>query len=110
MDKKTVLFYDKAYNWILSYGPKILISIVVLFVGFWLIRIMKKWLFRVLDKHLIDPSLQSFLHGVLSVILQIILVLGIMQILGIQMTIFAAVIGSFGVAAGLALSGTLQNF
>src|SRR5206468_1067274 len=38
------------------------------------------------------------------------LLLGLMQILGIQMTIFAAVIGAFGVAAGLALSGTLQNF
>jgi small conductance mechanosensitive channel len=33
-----------------------------------------------------------------------------MQIVGIQMTLFAAIIGAFGVAAGLALSGTLQNF
>jgi small conductance mechanosensitive channel len=33
-----------------------------------------------------------------------------MQIVGIEMTMFSVVIGAFGVAAGLALSGTLQNF
>jgi small conductance mechanosensitive channel len=43
-------------------------------------------------------------------ILQILLVLGFMQIINVQMTVFAALIGAFGVAAGLALSGTLQNF
>jgi small conductance mechanosensitive channel len=42
--------------------------------------------------------------------LQILLVLAFMQIVGIQMTAFAALLGAFGVAAGLALSGTLQNF
>jgi small conductance mechanosensitive channel len=110
MDKKTVMFYDKAYNWILTYGPKILFAVLVFFVGLWLIRLFRKWLFRMLDKRLLDPSIQGFIHGVLSVALQIILFLGILQILGIQMTIFAAVITSFGVAAGLALSGTLQNF
>jgi small conductance mechanosensitive channel len=38
------------------------------------------------------------------------MILGVMQIVGIQMTLFAALIGAFGVAVGLALSGTLQNF
>ena len=110
MDKKLVTFYDRAYNWVLNYGPKILIAIIVFFVGLWLIRVLKKWLFKVMANRHIDPSIQDFLHGVVSVAFQILLVLIIMQILGIQMTIFAAVVGAFGVAAGLALSGTLQNF
>ena len=42
--------------------------------------------------------------------MQVLLVIGIMQIIGVQLTIFTTVIGAFGVAAGLALSGTLQNF
>lgn len=42
--------------------------------------------------------------------LQILLILALLQVLGIQMTMFAALAGAFGVAAGLALSGTLQNF
>lgn len=48
--------------------------------------------------------------SLLFTILQILLLLTLMQILGIQMTVFAALVGGIGVAAGLALSGTLQNF
>ncbi len=102
--------YDRAYDWILNFGPRILIAIVVLFVGLWFIRVFKKWVFGVLSRRHIDPSICSFLQGLISIALQVLLLLGLMQILGIQMTIFAAVIGAFGVAAGLALSGTLQNF
>lgn len=110
MDKRLATFYDKAYNWILTYGPKIIIAIIVFFIGLWLIRLLKKWVFRVMANRHIDESIQDFLHGLISIVFQILLVLIIMQILGIQMTIFAAVVGAFGVAAGLALSGTLQNF
>jgi small conductance mechanosensitive channel len=110
MNKRLETFYDRAYDWILNFGPRIIIAIIVLFVGTWLIRILRKWLFGILDKHEIEPSVQGFLHGVLNISLQVLLLLAIMQIVGIQMTIFAAVITSFGVAAGLALSGTLQNF
>jgi small conductance mechanosensitive channel len=58
----------------------------------------------------VDPSVKPFLLSLIAVALRILLVLGVMQIIGIQMTLFAALIGAFGVAAGLALSGTLQNF
>src|SRR5689334_17753573 len=102
--------YDRAYDWILTVGPRILIAIVVLFVGLWFIRVFKKWLFSVLSRRHIDPSICSFLQGLISIALQVLLLLGLMQVLGIKMTIFAAVIGAFGVAAGLALSGTFQNF
>jgi small conductance mechanosensitive channel len=110
MNKRLETFYDRAYNWLISYGPKILIAIIVFFIGLWLIRIFKKWIVKFLAKRHIDPSIQGFLQALLNITLQVLLLLAIMQILGIQMTIFAAVIGAFGVAAGLALSGTLQNF
>src|SRR6185437_2360487 len=42
--------------------------------------------------------------------LRVLLILGVMQIMGVQMTLFTALVGAFAVAAGLALSGTLQNF
>ena len=37
-------FYEKAINWALTVGPKILIGIVIIFLGLWLIRMLKKWL------------------------------------------------------------------
>lgn len=103
-------FYHKGYDWLLRYGPRLLIAIILLFAGFWLIGKIKKWFHYSLDKREIDPSLRPFLLSVFVLLLQGLLVLGTMQVLGIQMTIFAAFVGAFGVATGLALSGTLQNF
>ena len=70
----------------------------------------RKLIHNSLDKREIDPSLRPFLLSVSVIFLQGLLLLALMQVLGIQMTIFAAFVGAFGVAAGLALSGTLQNF
>ena len=50
------------------------------------------------------------MQGALNILLKILLALALLQVLGIQMTMFAALVGAFGVAAGLALSGTLENF
>jgi small conductance mechanosensitive channel len=102
--------YDKVYSWILTVGPRLIIAIIVVIVGFWLIRVLK----RLMNNHMIakefDPSLRPFLSNLTIIALQVLLILAFMQIMGLQMTIFTAVIGAFGVAAGLALSGTLQNF
>jgi small conductance mechanosensitive channel len=65
---------------------------------------------RRMTKREVNPSIRPFLVSMLGVALRILLFLGVMQIIGIKMTLFAALVGAFGVAAGLALSGTLQNF
>ncbi len=104
------LFYSKAYTWILSFGPRILLALIVLVVGWWAIRLVRKSLFNVLAHRHMDASLKPFLEGTLNIVLRVLLFFAVLQILGIQMTVFAALIGAFGVAAGLALSGTLQNF
>jgi small conductance mechanosensitive channel len=104
------LFYDKAYTWILSFGPRFVFAVVLLIVGLWLIRVFKKWLGNVLTRRNLAPSIRPFLQGTLAIALQVLLFLALLQILGVQMTVFATVIGAFSVAAGFALSGTLQNF
>lgn len=102
-------FYDLAYKWLITHGPGIIIAIFVFFIGEWIIRLLRKWLRR----FFLEPRFEQvrpFLDGLVSVVLQVLLILLLMQIVGIRLTLFAAVIASFGVAAGLALSGTLQNF
>jgi small conductance mechanosensitive channel len=102
-------FYTVAYQWLINYGPKIILALIVFFIGQWVIRLLRRWT----AKFFLAPKFKQvrpFLEGLIAISLQVILVLMLMQILGIQMTIFAAVITAFGVAAGLALSGTLQNF
>jgi small conductance mechanosensitive channel len=103
-------FYDKATDWVIRYGPRLLIGILILVVGFWLIRLFMKWWQGRMQRRNVDPTIKPFLQSLVGIALRVLLILGFMQIVGIQMTLFAAVIGAFGVAAGLALSGTLQNF
>ena len=103
-------FYDKAYDFILLNGPKFLTAILLLFAGLWLIKLVRRVLISAMLKKDLDPSLQPFLQSLIIISLQVLLVIGVMQVIGLQLTIFTTVIGAFGVAAGLALSGTLQNF
>jgi small conductance mechanosensitive channel len=107
---RTLQFYDKAFNWILDKGPNILIGIVILFIGLWLIKLFSRWMQEGLHKKSVDPSIKPFFISLAVTALRVLLFFTVMQFVGIEMTIFAALIGALGVAAGLALSGTLQNF
>jgi len=103
-------FQDKAYDFILVNGPKVLTAVILLFVGLWLIKIVRRLLLVAMQKRELDLSLQPFLQSIIIISLQVLLIICLMQVLGFNLSIFTAVIGAFGVAAGLALSGTLQNF
>jgi small conductance mechanosensitive channel len=102
-------FYQKAYDWILFYGPRLLVAIVILVIGLWLIRVFNRFLKKRLSRNF-NPSLRYFFQNLVALTLQVLLILLVMQIVGIQLTFFAAIVAGFSVAAGLALSGTLQNF
>ena len=109
MKKGFTNFYVLAHQWLITYGPRIILAIIVLIVGEWIIHVLRKWV----QKFFLNPKytqVRPFLDGLASVLFQVLLVLLLMQILGIRLTLFAAIIASFGVAAGFALSGTLQNF
>jgi small conductance mechanosensitive channel len=104
------ILYDKIYDWVLTVGPRLLLAIFVAFMGIWLIRLFRKYLKRAFLKKRLNASIRPFLISLLVTILQVILILAVLQSLGVRMTIFTALVGAIGVAAGLALSGTLQNF
>jgi small conductance mechanosensitive channel len=97
-------------NLALSWGPKLIGAIIVLLVGLQLIGWFSKWLKKSFNKRNIDPSLRPFLVSLISTILKVLLAISVMGMLGIQMTSFIAILGAAGLAIGLALSGTLQNF
>ncbi|HTM97318.1 MAG TPA: mechanosensitive ion channel domain-containing protein [Pedobacter sp.] len=101
---------DKLYSWLIEKGPSFLLGVLLLFVGLWLIKTLARWLTSSMHHNEIDPSLKPFLLSLVVTVLRVLLILGAMQIMGIEMTIFAALIAAMGVALGLALSGTLQNF
>lgn len=95
---------------VFQYVPKLIVAAVVLFVGLKLIKLLNRIMNRSYDRHNVDKSLRQFLHSLIDVVLKVLLFLTVMGILGIQMTSFIAILGAAGVAVGMALQGTLQNF
>ncbi|KQS32410.1 mechanosensitive ion channel family protein [Pedobacter sp. Leaf194] len=111
LDASTIdRFYDKVYDWLILKGPSVILGIVLLFIGLWLIKLLGKWLANGMHRKEVNPSLRPFLASLTVITLRILLVLTVMQIIGIELTFLTVLIGGIGVAAGLALSGTLQNF
>jgi len=103
-------FYDKAYTWVIQEGPKVLVAIILVIIGRWLIGLLKKALRNAMQRRKFHRSLQPFFMSLVVIVLNILLVLAAFQVMGIQLTIFTTILGALTVAAGLALSGTLQNF
>lgn len=95
---------------VFQYVPKLILACIVLFVGWKLIKLLNKVMKRAYDRHKVDPSLQEFLHSLIDIVLKVLLVVTAMGIMGIQMTSFIAILGAAGVAIGMGLQGTLQNF
>jgi len=103
-------FYERAFDWLLIFGPRILIALIILAAGWWFIKVLNRWLKNLMAHKEVDPSLQGFFLNLFVTGLRILLLIVCMQLLGIEMTIFVSIIAAFSVAIGLALSGTMQNF
>ena len=97
-------------GYITTFGKNLLIAVVVYFVGRFLIKYAIKALKIMSVKRDMAPSLTTFLHSLVSISLNLLLAITIVGIMGIDTSSFLAVFASAGVAVGMALSGTLQNF
>jgi small conductance mechanosensitive channel len=93
-----------------AYAPKLLLAILTLIIGFWIIKRVVKVLTKSMEKRDFDNSLKPFIKSLVSVLLKIVLLISVAGMIGIEMTSFVAILGAAGLAVGLALSGTLQNF
>jgi len=89
---------------------KIVLALVVYAAGRWLIRRLLAVLDAMFERRQVDLSLRAFLRNLAKVIFYILLVLTIIPLLGINVTSIVALLASAGLAIGMALSGTLQNF
>ena len=93
-----------------AFIPKLIACILVLWIGFKLIKLLKKAITRLLDKRNAEGTLKGFLTSLVDVMMKVMLIIMAMDIIGIKATSFIAVLGAAGLAIGMALQGTLQNF
>lgn len=97
-------------NAVMEFGPKLIGAIIVWIIGSIIIKSLIKVFNNTLDKRGTDASLKPFLKSIVSILLKVLLVISALSMLGVEMTSFIALLGAAGLAIGMALSGTLQNF
>lgn len=90
--------------------PKLIGAALVLWIGLKLLKVLRKTLGKIMDKQSLDVSLKGFLLSFIDVVMKVLLIIMVMDIVGIKATSFIAIIGAAGLAVGMALQGTLQNF
>ncbi len=101
---------SKIANGMVDFAFRLLIAILVFYVGKFVIRKLYTLTRGIMMRHHMDASLTTFVLSLVKMVLYFILIVTVIGILGIETTSFLALFASAGVAIGMALSGTLQNF
>lgn len=104
------LYSNEFVRVLMEYTPKLVSAFVILFVGLYTIRIIKKVVKKIMVKRELDPTLSKFLADILLWILRILLFVTFISKLGIETSSFVAILGAAGLAIGLSLQGSLSNF
>lgn len=94
----------------ITYSKNLVAAILVLVIGFWVVKVLDRLLTRLMEQRDFDIALRGFLQSLFGITLKILVLITAMTTLGVEMTSFIALLGAAGLAVGMALSGTLQNF
>ncbi|HOE04625.1 MAG TPA: mechanosensitive ion channel [Bacteroidales bacterium] len=108
MDAKPI--FDKLIDLALSFGPKVLGAILVLVLGLWIIKLVTRSMRKVMNKRNTNKELRTFFISLSNIALKTLLFVSVLGMVGIEVTSFIAILGAAGLAIGMALQGSLQNF
>ena len=103
-------YLDILRQWATTYSPLLIKALLVFVIGLWLSSRATKLLAKFFRKKEYDLTLERFILSLVSMTLKVIVGLCVLDILGIAITSFIAVLGAAGLAIGMALSGSLSNF
>lgn len=97
-------------NVVIGYSLKAVLAILVLIIGIRLIKIFAKILRKQLEKREMDETLIPFLSNLIAWVLKLALFISVAAMVGVETTSLVALLGTAGLAIGLALQGALSNF
>jgi len=103
-------FYAEFHHWLITRGPNYVSGILIFLIGLWFIRLLRTRMRNRMSRQQVHSTLQPFFLSLTITTLYALLTLFVFNIIGWELSFLSAIIASFGVAAGLALSGTFQNF
>lgn len=99
----------KAGGFLLTIAVRLVIAILILVIGFRLVKALIRTLKKVFEKSRMDPTLETFLTSFFNILMKILVVFAAISELGVGASTIIALIGSAGLAIGLSLQGSLAN-
>ncbi len=103
-------FLQQALSFCVEAGKTILVAVIIYIVGRFLVSLINRLVKNAMERRKLDPSIKTFVCSFVNIMLTVLLIIAVVSALGVNTTSFAALLASFGVAAGMALSGNLSNF
>lgn len=103
-------FVNSAIQALVKFSINLAIAIFVFYLGKFIIRKLYNLLRNIMMRRSVDRSLMTFVLSMVKIVLYFILIVTVIGIMGVETSSFIAIFGAAGVAIGMALSGTLQNF
>lgn len=95
---------------LIAFIPDLIAALIILVIGWWLIKIVLKYVRKIFQRQGQDKALENFIITVLNWAMKIMLFIMVVNQIGIQTTSLIAALGAAGLAVGLALQGSLANF
>lgn len=107
---KLDVYAQKGIDFAFEHGPGVVGAFVVLIIGLYVAKVIEKVSSKMMRRSKVEESLLTFVGGLLGALLKTLVVITFLGMIGVQVTSFIAILGAVGLAVGMALSGTLQNF
>lgn len=103
-------FWNELINKAVNFGLSVVAALLIYFVGAWAIKKLRKILDALFIRKGTERTLATFVNSFVTIVLTVMLVLVTIGTLGVDTSSFAALLTAGGLAVGMALSGTVQNF
>ncbi len=102
-------FTKNVIDFATTYGGKILLAIILLIVGYFVVKLLNRAASKAIDRLNTDQTVKNVAKNGVKILLYVILIISVIQVLGVSMSSVVAVLASCGLAVGLALQGALSN-
>jgi len=100
----------RIFQVLIDYSPRLISALLILIVGLYAIRLINRFVRKLMVRKHMDPTLSVFLADILLWALRVLLFISFISKLGIESSSFVAILGAAGLAIGLSLQGSLSNF
>ena len=101
---------ERIQGYIQEYALPVLFAIIILILGAWGAKLVRKVVRKVMGRRELDPIVIGFVANFAYIMLMVFVILAALERIGVKTTSFVAIIGAAGLAIGLALQGSLANF